>query len=290
MFAIVANPESGNGKSAELVKEIASVLAQRGEQSRVYETEFEGDGKRQTQRALAAGCSDVVCVGGDGTLSEVIGPLVRREATLYLVPGGTGNDFARSLGLPKDPLKAFCAQLDGEDVRIDCASVNGKPFVNVAGSGFDVAVLRKMEELKQIYPGAQAYRKAVLATLGSYEPFCAEVMIEDEPPQRVRATIVEIANGQYIGGGMRVAPDASIDDGLLDVMIVDRVPRRAIPLLLPLFIKGWHKHLPVARMVRAKRVVLRAPGMVANIDGRLEEMDCAEFEILPGALRMKRAK
>ena len=147
-------------------------------------------------------------------------------------------------------------------------------------------MLRKTEEFKQRYPGEQAYRRAVLAVLGSYKAFQAEISIDGGEFRPCSSTIVEIANGQYIGGGMKVAPTAQVQDGLFDVVLVGCVPRLMIPLLLPLFILGAHVHLPIVRVVRAKHVVLRARGMVVNIDGRLEEMDEARFEIRPSALRI----
>lgn len=288
MFGIVINPVSGGGENAKLIERLRAAIAERGEQSRVFATTGEGDGAEKTRQALQAGCDAIVGIGGDGTLSEIVGPMAGSGATLYIVPSGTGNDFARAFGLPRDPIRAFAAQLNGEPANIDCLTVNGRPFLNVGGSGFDVAVLRKTEELKAVYPGETAYRKAVLAVLGAYRAFEAELSIDGGPFTHERTTIIEVANGQYIGGGMRVAPGSLCDDGLIDVVIVGQVPRRAIPFLLPLFIKGWHTRLPVCRVVRAKRVTLRAPGMVVDIDGRLEPMDEAEFGILPGALRMRR--
>lgn len=286
MYGIIVNPVSGSRRHDELVKQIIAMLEKRGACARVLYTEAEGDGERQAQLALDDGCEAVVCVGGDGTLSEVVRAMAGRETPLYIVPNGTGNDFVRALGLSLEPIAAFRRQLNGRAVRVDCGSINGHPFVNVAGSGFDVEVLRKTEELKAVYPGAKAYRKAIAAVLGSYRAFEAEVSLDDGREEHVCATIVEVANGQYIGGGMRVAPGADYRDGLFDVVFVRRVPRPFIPFLLPLFILGVHVFLPVARVARAKKVTLRAPGMVVNIDGRLKAMDEAHFEILPGAITM----
>lgn len=286
MFAIIVNPVSGGGKNAQIAKQIGALLLQRGKAYRVFETAKEGDGDRQVRLALESGCEAVVCIGGDGTLSEIAQELIGSSSVLYIVPSGTGNDFARALGLPRDPIEAFKAQLDGRQTMIDCGSINGRAFINVAGSGFDVEVLRKTEEFKQRYPGEQAYRRAVLAVLGSYKAFQAEISIDGGEFRPCSSTIVEIANGQYIGGGMKVAPAAQVQDGLFDVVLVGCVPRLMIPLLLPLFILGAHVHLPIVRVVRAKHVVLRARGMVVNIDGRLEEMDEARFEIRPSALRI----
>ena len=290
MFGIVINPISGGGENARLIERLRTMIAEHGGESRVFATAGEGDGAEKARQALAGGCDAIVGVGGDGTLSEIVGPVAGSGASFYIVPSGTGNDFARAFGLPRDPLRAFAAQLGGETVSVDCPTINGRPFLNVAGSGFDVAVLRKTEELKAVYPGEKAYHRAVVSVLGEYRAFEAELTLEDGTATHERATIIEIANGQYIGGGMRVAPGSACNDGLLDVVVVGMVPRRAIPLLLPLFIKGWHVRLPICRVARVRRATLRAPGMVVNIDGRLEAMDEAVFGILPGALRMRRPK
>lgn len=284
MFGIIVNPVSGGGKNAKLVGQIEALLDQRGEAYRRFETEAEGDGGRQAKLALEAGCEAVVCIGGDGTLSEVVGEMANSGRLLYIVPNGTGNDFARAAGLLGEPIDAFRAQLDGRRTKIDCGSVNGRPFINVSGSGFDVEVLRKTEELKAIYPGPKAYTKAVLAVLGSYQALEAEVSLDGGEFVHTCATIIEVANGRYFGGGMNVAPAASFQDGLFDVVTVDRVPSRVIPLLLPLFKLGLHVKLPIARVVRAREVVLRCKGMVVNIDGRLEQMDEARYAVMEQAL------
>ena len=288
MVAIVMNPASGSGGGRSLLAALSAQLAGRGMEARVFATQASGDERRQAELALEAGATAIVCVGGDGTLSEVVGALAGKDATLYIVPSGTGNDFARAFGLPREPVAALAAQLDGTPERIDLGTINGKPFLNVSGSGFDVEVLRKTEELKSVYPGETAYRKAVLAVVSRYRAMEAELSIDGRPFERRRVTIAEFANGQYIGGGMRVAPDARENDGLLDVVTVVPVWHGLIPLLLPLFILGVHVRLPLARSVRAREAVLRCKGMTVNIDGRLEQMDEARYAVLPGALRVMR--
>ena len=288
MVAIVMNPASGSGGGRSLLAALSAQLAGRDMEARVFATQASGDERRQAELALEAGATAIVCVGGDGTLSEVVGALAGKDATLYSVPSGTGNDFARAFGLPREPVAALAAQLDGTPERIDLGTINGKPFLNVSGSGFDVEVLRKTEELKSVYPGETAYRKAVLAVVSRYRAMEAELSIDGGPFERRRVTIAEFANGQYIGGGMRVAPDARENDGLLDVVTVVPVWHGLIPLLLPLFILGVHVRLPLARSVRAREAVLRCKGMTVNIDGRLEQMDEARYAVLPGALRVMR--
>jgi len=288
MFAIIYNPVSGKQDAQELALKIKQTLSARGEDACFFPTKEEGDGTNEARLALDAGADSIVCIGGDGTLSEVVNAIAGSGIMLYIVPTGTGNDFARVLKLPKDPMEAFMAQLDGEETCLDCGMINGRPFLNVAGSGFDVEVLRRMEELKAVYPGPKAYRTAVFATLEKFTAFHADISIDDGPFESVRTTIIEIANGQYIGGGMRVAPGARPDDGLFNLVIVNKVPRWSVPFLLPLFIGGLHVHLPVARVMSAKKVVMRAPNMVVEVDGQLAQMDEARFEIMERAIRVKR--
>ena len=286
MFAIIVNPVSGGHESEKLVAQLKAMIEAEGHGAKVFATECEGDATAKARRALDEGCSAIVGVGGDGTLSEIVEGMGGSSAVLYIVPCGTGNDFARALNLPKAPVEAFRRQLYGEKKAYDCLTINGRPFINVAGSGFDVEVLRKTEELKAVYPGEKAYSKAVLETLTKYSPAEIEVTIDGGTPTMERCTIIELANGRFFGGGMLVAPGSKADDGLIDVVVVDIVPRWAIPFLLPLFAKGWHVYLPICRVQRARQVTLRSKGMVVNIDGRLEPMDEANFGIIPGGLMM----
>lgn len=290
MFAIIVNPVSGGHAGEELISRLIAMIEERGHSARVFATECAGDATAKARLAMEQGYTSIVGIGGDGTLSEIAEAIGGTEATLYIVPCGTGNDFARAFNLPKDPVEAFGRQLDGEAKAYDCLTINGRPFLNIGGSGFDVDVLRKTEELKAIYPGEKAYTKAVLEVLTSYKAFEVELSIDGGAPTHERCTIIEVANGKFFGGGMLVAPDSVADDGLMDVVIVDIVPRWAIPFLLPLFAKGWHVHLPVCRVVRAKEVTMRAKGMVINTDGQLTPMDEACFKIIPGGLHMMKPK
>ena len=285
MFAIIVNPVSGSADE-KLTAQLCALIEEKGHSVRIFATECEGDATTQTRMAMEAGYTSIVGVGGDGTLSEIVEAMGGSDVTLYIVPCGTGNDFARAFNLPKDPVEAFRLQLNGKRKAYDCLTVNGRPFLNIGGSGFDVEVLRRTEELKAVYPGEKAYTKAVLDVLTKYKPKEIEMTIDGGTPTHERCTIIEMANGRFFGGGMLVAPGSCADDGWIDVVVVKSVPRWAIPFLLPLFVKGWHVHLPVCRVQRAKHVVLRSEGMTINIDGRLEPMDVAEVGIIPGGLML----
>lgn len=284
VVGIIVNPVSGGGKGSRIARQVCEMLEARGENCRLFETEKANDGARQACLAIESGCHAVACIGGDGTLSEIADVMAGSGVLLYVVPCGTGNDFARAMGLPLDPLEALRRQIDGVRTQVDCGSINGRAFLNVSGSGFDVEVLRKTEEFKQVYPGPKAYSKAVIAVLSSYRSIEAEISIDGGTFVHQRCTIAEVANGRFFGGGMMVAPGASLQDGMFDLVTISPVPRFAIPFLLPLFRLGIHIYLPIARVVKAKEIVLRSKDMVVNIDGRLEEMDEARYTILPGAL------
>ena len=286
---VVLNPRAGRMQASRRLGELLPLLEGDGVVAELLETSAPGEAREAVQKRAGEFCR-VVCIGGDGTICEVAGELCHTGATFYVVPGGTGNDFARAFHLPKNPMAAFEAQLAGEPVEIDCGRMNGQSFLNVSGSGFDVAVLQKTEELKAVYPGEKAYRKAVLSVLGRYKAFEADVSIDGGAETHEACTIVEIANGQSIGGGMRVAPDAKLDDGYFDVVVVKKVPRMLIPLLLPAFMLGWHTKIGLARVVRAKNVTMRAKGMIVNLDGKLLRADEAKYKILPGAIRMKKPR
>ncbi|MBQ9007957.1 MAG: diacylglycerol kinase family lipid kinase [Clostridia bacterium] len=290
MYGLIYNPVAGGGKGEKLAQQARAVLEARGIKPRLYATTGVGDPAVKVEQALVDGCEALVCLGGDGTLSEVVEAAVKGQIPLYIVPGGTGNDFARVLHLPKDPMEALVSQLDGTPVQTDCGRINGRCFINIAGSGFDVKVLEKTEELKAIYPGEKAYRKALVSVLKNYSPMEAAISIDGGPFENQFLTIVEVANGQYFGGGMRVAPEADLYDGAFDVILIPRLPKFSLIFLLPLFLFAWHVRLGIARQVRARQVTVRSKGMTVNIDGRLEKMDEAVFEIAPGALCLMRPR
>ncbi len=286
MYGLVYNPVSGGGKGEQLVRQAQEILTARGIDTRLYATSGAGDPATKAEQAVQDGCEALVCLGGDGTLSEVAGAVVAGQIPLYIVPSGTGNDFARMLHLPKDPMEALIGQLDGTPVRADCGKINGRCFINIAGSGFDVKVLEKTEKLKAVYPGEKAYRKALISILRNYSPMEAEISVDGGEFKKHLLTIVEIANGQYFGGGMQVAPGADLHDGAFDVILIPKLPKSSLIFLLPLFLFALHVRFGIAKQFRARRVTVRSRGMTVNIDGRLEKMDEAVFEIVPGALRL----
>lgn len=288
MYVVIVNPTAGGGRSEAICKGACELLELRSIPYRTEITESEEHATNIAREAARAGCEAIVAVGGDGTLSEIAAGLSEYAVPLYFVPCGTGNDFVRMLHLPADPIAAFIAQLDGREVHLDMATVNGKGFLNVAGSGFDVDVLREVTRFKHVGKGLLPYLLGLISALKKFHSFEAELTLDNSEVLNNRFTIISIANGRFFGGGMKVAPLAEVTDGLLDVMIIRSLPKFAVPFLLPLFITGLHAKIPsICRICRCKRLRLRSPGMTFNMDGELHQMDDADICILPGHLTIR---
>ncbi len=284
MLQVIANKTAGNGAGASALEKVAGVLNERGLAYEIHLTEGKDHACVLADQALRAGNDEIVCLGGDGTFSEVVKGLDGRFATLFLIPCGTGNDFVRMLKLPSDPAEALSAQLDGTPRKIDLGMVNDTCFLNVSGAGFDVEVLRQAEHFKRFGKGILPYLMGIFASLKKFRPLEAEFVLEDGQRESRKVTIFSVGNGSFIGGGMKAVPNARIDDGLFDVVVADEMSRALIVILLAKFIKGRHIELAAVREWRCRELTVRCPGMVVEIDGELAAMDCAHYRLLPEAL------
>lgn len=286
MLYLIANEHAGSGAGAEVLPRVRAMLEEAGIPFRADVTEGPGHAAVLADRAVSSGTAEMACLGGDGTIYEVINGLAGRFVTLYLIPCGTGNDFVKVLGLPKDPVEALKAQLSGSPRRLDVGHLNDRYFMNVSGAGFDVEVLRQADRFKRLGKGILPYLFGIFAALKHFRPLPVEILL-DEKTEKKEITIFSVGNGQYIGGGMKAVPHARPDDGLLDVVVADRFSRPAILKMLTRFISGKHTSLPGIKEFRCRSVTFRCPGMVVEADGELIQMDEARYEVLPGALEVR---
>ena len=286
MLDIIANTESGSGMGGKILPGVQDLLSSRGISFRTRITQSAGHAIRLAADAMTEGTDGIVCIGGDGTVFEIINGLNGRSADIYFVPAGTGNDFVKMLNLPNDPIEALKVQLDGSPRRIDVGRVNELYFLNISGTGFDVEVLRQASRFKKIGKGILPYFLGILAALRKFRPLSIELTVDGKTEKR-EVTIISVGNGRYFGGGMKAVPDALIDDGLFDVVIADRMSRLMILRLLARFISGKHTSLPMVRVLRCTEVTIRSSGMTVNMDGELRQMNEAEYKILPGLLTIR---
>ncbi len=281
MIELIVNPIAGNGRARKALALVERELVARQIGFHTSETTAPGHATALTRRAIEGGAESVAVLGGDGLLSEVCAAIADSSARLLFVPCGTGNDFIKSLKLPRSPLKALRLQLDNPQRRIDCGALNGVPFLNVAGVGLDTDVLVQTGRYRWLPTGMLPYILGVLKTLSAFRPLEAEVCIDGVTEHR-RYTIISIANGRYIGGGMKAAPLAELGDGLLDVMLVEALPSWRLWLLMPLFLPGWHAKLTVTRRVTARDVTIKCGGaFTVEVDGELKQVSMARFQVKP---------
>lgn len=286
---LVINPTAGKNTGARIGREAASLLAAGGHE--VVDLSAM-DGAHAVERARAAiesrSIDVVVVAGGDGMVHLGVNLVAGTDVPLGIIAAGTGNDNARELGLPvRDAAKAVERITRGATRRIDAVRVldpHGNPrwFVGVLAAGFDAVVNERANGWR--WPkGQMRYNLAIARELGVFRPIPYVVEI-DGTRHETKAMLVAVANGPAYGGGMKVVPSASYDDGLVDVLILHEV---SIPTLLRVFprvFKGAHVSHPAVEILTGRRVRLEARGIVSYADGERFEPLPLECEVVPGAV------
>ncbi|MFL6003287.1 MAG: diacylglycerol/lipid kinase family protein [Nocardioides sp.] len=256
-FTFLVNPASGGGAAPQAVIPVARLLREAG--ARVEVTYSPGPhAVRELLDAAQCRGDVVVAVGGDGMLSSLAGPVSRNSGTLAVLPAGRGNDFARMLGLPDDPPGQTALLLTGTERRVDLLALDlpgAWPRV-IAGSvyaGVDAHAAEIVDRLR--LPRRLQYPYAAVRSLASYQPGRYRVSVDGVDREYAAATVV-VANSAYYGKGMRIAPAAVIDDGLLDVVVIEAASRLELLRALPTVYDGTHVDRPEVTVLRGKRVEL----------------------------------
>ncbi len=281
----VINPVAGKKKAVKRISQIKRVTEDRGFEAAIYITEGPGDAAAKGERALREGCDIITAVGGDGTVSELANGIHGCAVAMGVIPAGSGNDFARTLGIPSDFNKALDCVLKGSTRTIDIGIVNGRCFINVASVGFDAQVVRETHSIKKRIRGPLAYVLGVFKSLISYKPFDMEIETGSERINK-QATLVAIANGIYYGGGMKIAPGAVLDDGLLEVYLVEGMSRLKILRLFPLIYSGRHLARPELKHFKARKLSIKCQNGYINSDGEIIGRCPASISIIPAALNV----
>lgn len=287
MFALVVNPAAGNGRSLRMLPEIEALLRQENIQYRVEHTTRPGEATILASKACADGCEAIVSVGGDGTLLEAASGMLYKNIPLLIAPCGTGNDFIRALRLPADPLDCLKAQLHAPEFSVDAGRMNQLYFLNVSGTGLDVEVLRETEKYKRRFKGLFPYLLGVFDAVRHYKPIEATVRFDGEAEQTVRFSVLSIGNGRYIGGGMRAVPNALVNDGLFDVVVVKPVKKWQIFFLFFLYFLGLHTRVGLGETHQCRKLSISRQDTTFNLDGELHRCDFGEYELLPGAITLR---
>ena len=287
---VVFNPHAGKGRAAQFVTPVLRVLSEGGRVEHAL-TQGPGDEGRLATEAVDRGFLRIVAVGGDGTWSNVGNAIVRSgvKAKLGLVPGGTGCDLAKSLGIPQRDVRACCRIiLDGFSRAIDVGRIEGRHFLNIAGFGYDVAVLEDSWSVHYL-EGSLLYLYCALRQLRSYGGFAVEIEADGRRLGRQDLLMLILANARVFGGGFKVAPRADLGDGRLDALFFGNMdlPRRVSALVR--LLRGTHEAHPRVFAVPASRLVCRFESPPAyETDGEWNRARDAEVvvETLSNALQV----
>lgn len=284
--AVIYNPTAGRGTGGKLFGQAQALL---GANFEWIPTRRAGNGE-ELAREAAKKYPVIVAMGGDGTVGDVARGMLGSDATLGVIPVGTGNDFARNIGLKLDLAECAATILGGVVIKIDVGVVNGTPFINNCGTGFDAQVMKTMNTGVRFAKGYGAFLLAILKTLPSYKPFLLNMEYENaEGTQKIseRALMVSVLNGKMYGGGMIAAPFAEMSDGHLDVLVLSSVPKITLLPLIAQIRGGNHLSHPAVRMLKVRRFSMQtSPPQHLNIDGDLRGLTPATVEVRPNALKV----
>jgi YegS/Rv2252/BmrU family lipid kinase len=296
----VVNPASANGTTRTRWPEMAHRAAEAGLAGEALFSERPGHASDLAERAALEGAQLVVAVGGDGTVNEVANGLLRadpeRRPELAVLPRGTGTDFVRTFGVPTKLDGAIAVARDGVPRAIDAGRVTFRAwdgsegvscFVNVASAGMSGAVAKRANETSKALGGKASFLWATLAVFARWRNTEVTAQVDGE---RRRATMLDVvvANCRYLGGGMKMTPEADPADGLFDVLLIGDVTKRDLVQTLPKIYRGTHLPHPKAELLRARRVHVDAATLLPiELDGEQPGTTPATFEVVPLALRLR---
>ena len=284
---IIWNPTAGSGAAGHAFKQVSGKLEEQGLPYTAEATQYPGHARELAAAAAKAGRGTVITIGGDGTFDEVADSLTGTDTIMGLISAGTGNDLIRALHLSREPLEALDTVLHGSCRKMDMLEINGRKCINVAGFGFDVEVLINTEHYKSSTTnGSIAYLRGLLAAIHDLK-LRDTVIRTPEKTFSGRVMLLAAGNGQCIGGGMPVTPQADPFDGLLDLCVISDVKKSQLPILLPRFLKGKHLSFPQVTYLKTTEVTAECtPSSRVQLDGEIIEETPFHARILPGALRV----
>jgi YegS/Rv2252/BmrU family lipid kinase len=254
-LCLIVNPSAGRGRAARLLPRVESALRARGMSFRVERTDSLPHARELARSALAAG-EVAAAMGGDGLLGAIAGELRGSDGVLGVVPGGRGNDFARKLGIGPDPDRACDVLAGGREQAIDVAVAGDRTYLGIASAGFD-SDCQDIANATKLPLGELVYVYATLRTLLTWRDARWQVVV-DGRAHSFAGYAVAVANSGVFGGGMYLVPDASLDDGLLDVVLTRAATKRSYLAGLTKVFGGTHVDSPNLTFLRGREIAFHA--------------------------------
>jgi YegS/Rv2252/BmrU family lipid kinase len=309
---VIVNPASAEGATRENWPKIASDIRTHFGAFTVEFTEAAGHARQLAQEASARGSKLIIACGGDGTISEVANGIIESntDAELGILPGGTGSDFRRTLGMPSNIAAAARALRDGRTRKIDFGRVTfvnnsgereTRFFINVASFGMSTDVLHRTSsgEATRWIPAFTprkltsklSYAAATVQTTLTTSPTEVKFQLDDQPERRLRIAEFCVANARYYGGGMKIAPQAKVEDGLFDIVTIGDASSFRILTNAPRIYLGAHLSMNEVTHALARQVIARPVKkdelVRVELDGEIVGRLPATFEIVPRSLRVR---
>lgn len=285
---VILNPTSGRGHGSRFKKGLEERLRDfLGTRTfEIVETIEPGHAERLAQQAAENQVPIVAVAGGDGTLHEALNGVLGTTTALAVLPVGTGNDFSRTIGIGVDLDLALQTLSSGTLTSVDVGLYRGRAFLNVAGAGYDAVVADRINQGYKKLSGKTAYLTAAISTLFRYKPSRITVTVDGEVVREGKCFLCAVCNARSYGAGLLIAPDAVIDDGLFDVVVIDEMSKFVALVLLGKVGKGQHIRSSKVHVFRGSEVKIEAdPALPVLVDGELVDPTPAEFRILRRAVQ-----
>jgi len=288
-WCVIVNPQAGSVDDVAALQESLGRL----DSFELKETRGPKDGTRLAKRAIEEGITHLAAAGGDGTLNEVLNGAVGclDSVTIAVLPLGTGNDFARSVGMPADHNEAIEILAAGQTRHVDVLRLRNRDlsrlFLNTSAGGFITKAGQKLTTELKDWLGSVAFFVAAAQSLPEMEEYQLRVKFDQDEFQEFGAYNLVVANGRTMGGGIPIAPAAKLDDGLMDIVIVPAIPRPKFSVVIPQILVGRHPGGGDVIMRQARRMVVTSqPNFHLNVDGEVIGEAPALFDVMEKALKV----
>lgn len=289
MFDIIVNALSGKGKGQKALNQVENLFLSKGIEYKIHKTEHAGHATDIAKELNEQEHTDLIIMGGDGTFNEVLNGLTDlSKVNIGVIACGTGNDFIKAAKIPSDVYEAAEIILKNNPQPIDYIQLADKRAINVAGAGMDVDVLVKYAQIKHL-PGKVKYYAALISTLINLKFHKAKVTIDGKTEEK-SVFMIAVGNGSCIGGGMAISPNSVVDDGLLNVVIVNEIKKSKILGLLMKFLQGG-KHItePCVEEYKIKEVKIEILDEgKTEVDGEVSENKILDCKVVTKGLNLFR--
>ncbi len=265
----IVNPMAGKGEAKDTIEIIGKRMKKEKIEYSITISTHEGHIEKIAKKAVEDGYTDIVAVGGDGTVLETFNGLQSKNINLGIIPSGTGNDFAKMFKIDKKFNLALDRIVKGDTRLIDIGKVNSSFFLNVVGVGIDGEIVEATQKVKKILSGSSAYVYSTFATLVKYKAKKVSITIDDVTINR-EVLLVAIGNGKYCGGGMMLTPGAELDNEMFQIVVINKIHKLKFALLFRKVFSGSHINESCVEVFNGKHIKIVSDELLKiNADGNI---------------------